>query len=562
MTRIAPASILFAIFALSRTAPADAGAANSCSDPYWANTLRCLVYNPAFPQPVPAAPATVADLRAFTRVDLQDPAVRCVDGTRPIIYVDPAVGVQSNRWVITMTGGEHCAARDANGDGIHEDGQDCYDAYIEQNGALMGTASQPAMSGLTDAQGNTGIQSASLELNPVFARYNRLRIHKCSFDRYSGRATHLGVGAIASGGQPLTYDQFNHGQKIVLLALDTLRGQGAGQAGLSFNTWVNQGGVVTPVQRTLPSIADAEQVVFVGHSAAAHGLFQNADRYAGHLRAMPGFDGDVRAIHDAHFMHAAENEAAFDPAQNPDPLGVNTLFDRRTTGASPLFGAYDASGYYGNALSPFVRDYRAWLETPQSTLGTLVDQSCFDSHVASNDTWRCTDQFHVRLHHERTSSLMREDYRDPNIQHLNTPHGFIAFWGPLAAYPHCADIGFGAMCPPVIPVLPLVQRLNVQARHFVEGIHTRSELATGADPSGTPGSAFLWMPNCATHEGIYDDTQFFETSMANGPDILRYREFVQRFVAAPATGVIQARVAGLEGWGSECGPRLGANGFE
>lgn len=539
-----------------------AGTGNSCVDPYWANTLRCLVFQPAVPQPTPPPPATVADLRAFTRVDLIDPTIRCVDGTRPILYVDPAVGAPSNRWVITMTGGEHCAARDSNGDGSFDDGQACYDDYVEQNGALMGTALQPAMTNLTDAEGNTGIQSPDSVLNPVFARYHRLRIHKCSYDRYSGRASHLGVNAQPQSGPAIQYDLYNHGQKIVLLALDNLRGQGAGQPGLTYNTWINQGGVVTPVQRTLPSIADAIQVVFVGHSAAGHGLFQNADRYAGHLRAMPGFSGDVRAIHDAHFMHAAENEAAFDPAQNADPLTINSLFDRRGTGVSPEFGAYDAAGYYGAPTSPFVLDYRAWLETPQSTLGTLVDESCYETHVGSNDTWRCRDQFHVRLHHETTSSLMREDYRDPNRQHLNTPFGFIAFWGPIGAYGHCNDIGFGGMCPPVINGLPLFQRLNVQARHFSDGIHTRSELATGADTSGTPGSAFLWMPNCATHEGIYDDLQFFETSMARGPEILRYREFAQRFVAAPPTGVIQAYVAGLNGTGSECGPRLGASGFE
>jgi hypothetical protein len=562
MSRHTAIQSFVALFGCACALAAHAGASKSCADPYWADTLRCLVYQPVLPQPVPPPPATVADLRAFTRVDLIDPTVRCVDGTRPIIYVDAAVGTPTNRWVITMTGGEHCAARDSNGDGSFDDGQGCYDAYIEQNGALMGTALQPAMSSLTDAEGNVGIQSADLARNPVFARYNRVRIHKCSFDRYSGRATHLGVSAQPSAGPAIQYDQYNHGQKIVLLALDTLRGQGAGQSGLVFNTWINQGGVVTPVQRTLPSIADAEQVVLVGHSAAAHGLFQNADRHAGYLRAMPGFTGDVRAIHDAHFMHAAENEAAFDPAQNPTPLILNTLFDRRTTGVSPEFGAYNAANYYGGPNSSFVIDYHAWLETPLSTLGTLVDESCYNAHVGSNDTWRCNDQFHVRLHHETTSSLMREDYRDPNRQHLNLPFGFVTFWGPFAAYAHCAGLGFAGLCPPVLNGVPLFQRLNVQARHFIEGIHTRSELATGADPSGTPGTAFLWMPNCATHAGIYDDLQFFESSIARGSDILRYREFVQRFVAAPATGVIQSYVVGLDGAVSECGPRMVASGFE
>lgn len=532
---------------------------NSCADPYWAQTLRCKVYPGAPPQPMVAAPATPAELRDYTRVDLTtDPTVRCVDGTRPILYIDRPPGPPSNRWLISMTGGDSCNAQDLDHNGSFESGQACYDDYLAQNAQLMGTATEPAMSSLADESGN-GILSPDPIRNPLFAGYNRVRIFKCGFDRHSGRATHLGIAASTVGGVNFSYDLYNHGQKIVLLALDTLRGSGG--SGLSYTTWTQSAGVVTPAVEALPSIADATQVVFLGHSAAAHGLYQNADRYRAFLNAIPGFAGDMRAIHDSHFMHAAENEAAFDPAQNPDPLQHNTLFDQRTSGNSPLFGLYDAQAFHSSPLSFFSEQYRAWLETPLSSYATLLDASCIAAHQASADEWKCKDRFHVRLHHEGTPALVHEDYLDPNSEHQNPTTGYITYWGPIGSYTHCGTLGYSP-CPPVIGVQPYAARLNIQARHFVEGVHTRSELATGADPSGTPGSVFLWMPNCRTHAGTYSDAEFFDTGMALGSDLVRYRQFVEAFVQAPATGVIRYRVTQIDGAVAECGPRLGASGFE
>lgn len=548
------------VCALGFAVAAHAGS-NDCADPHWSNTLRCKTAPAAVPQPAVAAPTSVAALRDYTRVDLTaDPAVRCVDGTRPIIYIDPAVGAASNRWLIAMTGGDACNAQDLDNNGSFESGQACFDAYLAQNGQLMGTSGEPAMSDLADSSG-AGIMTPDPLRNPVFAGYNRLRIHKCGFDRHSGRATHLGVQAQPSAGPAFSYDLYNHGQKIVLLALDMLRGQGAGQAGLSYTTWINNAGAVATVAQTLPSIADATQVVFLGHSAAGHGLYQNADRYRAYLQAMPSFQGDVRAIHDSHFMHAAENEAAFDPAQNPDPLSINTLFQQRYAGNSPLLGSYDAQPFFSNSASFFAEAYRAWLETPVSSYATILDASCVAAHQLNGDGWKCLDRFHVRLHHETTPALVHEDFQDPNSEHLNPPIGYIAYWGPLANYGHCGALGFSP-CPPAISTQPYALRLQVQGRQFVEGVHSLSELATGADNSGPPGSVFVWMPNCKTHAGMYSDDEFFDTSLAQGNSIVRYRQYAEAFVQAPATGVINSRIHQYAGSLSECGPRLLANGFD
>ena len=70
------------------------------------------------------------------------------------------------------------------------------------------------------------------------------------------------------------------------------------------------------------------------------------------------------------------------------------------------------------------------------------------------------------------------------------------------------------------------------------------------------------MRNRITHAGLYSNAEFFETSMTQGNSTLRYRQFVEAFAQAPATGVIAARVTQLDGAASECGPRLLESGFE
>ncbi len=117
-------------------------------------------------------------LRDYTRVDLtQDPEVRCVDGMRPIIYVEPATGVPSNRWLITLTGGPYCSAEDLDQNGSFESGQQCRDEYVDNAGDQMRTSAAPAMSNLNDAPGKpSGINSPDPLVNPVFAGYNRVRV--------------------------------------------------------------------------------------------------------------------------------------------------------------------------------------------------------------------------------------------------------------------------------------------------------------------------------------------------------------------------------------------------
>ena len=102
--------------------------ANDCLAPT-GKTRRVARRSRPAPQPnFGTTPTNVADIKDFTRVFLNNnPDVRCLDGTRPTIYVDKAVGGPSNKWIFTVPGGGSCNAQDSNGDGVFDNAQECLD---------------------------------------------------------------------------------------------------------------------------------------------------------------------------------------------------------------------------------------------------------------------------------------------------------------------------------------------------------------------------------------------------------------------------------------------------
>jgi hypothetical protein len=540
--------------------------ANNCMDSYWSTSLRCVTHPNDVPQPAPAVPTLPGQLREFTRVTLNsDLSVRCLDGTRPVIYIDLAEGGASARWLISVTGGGACNAEDLDQNGSFENGDACAALYAQPNEAdEMGTADEPAMKTLGTVGTSEGLLKPNLVRNPVFSRFHRVRIEKCSYDRFNGRATHaVSASAPGSGRQgSAAFTLYQHGQKIMRLTLEALLGDGAGAGGIAYTTYVDDGlGGVVAQSVQLPSIADAEQVVFVGHSGGAHGLYHNIDRLSDALNAIPGFEGDVRVIHDANFLPTAENEAAFDIAS---PAG---LFAQQFSGVSSQLGSYDGSAFIRTPSVDnrwYFEQYRSWFESPGDALSTVFDSSCIDAHQVVGDTWKCRDRLHVRLHHETTPALVREDFLDPNAEHTQGGAGHALPWGPYGAYLHCGMLGFSP-CPPLLavgPGSPHEARLLTQAQGFIAGFSSQSELATLADSSGPLPSSFLWMPKCATHEGAYDDAAFFDFRVFKSGRSLSLQQLAELFVASPRIGAPVAWVDGLNGANSECGPRLLADSFE
>lgn len=543
---------------LASDAPA---ATNSCTSGFWSTTLRCRALDVAGltdpPQPnESSAPPGAAAVKEYTRVFLPTTRVRCVDGTRPVLYVDAAVcatpggcaqpgggtapygaDMVSDKWLISVTGGGACNASDSDGDGTLDDGTRCTDLYPGE-ASEMSSALDAPMKNLTSAPGgSSGIMSPDPAENPVFAAYNRVRVEKCSYDRYLGRATHKNVAGDLLG-TPITYTLYNHGQRIMESALKTLK------RGLAYTTWApGPGGTVIPVAAQLPPLADATHVVFVGHSGGAHGLYHNIDRLADAVRRAAGDDADVRAVFDANFVPAIENEAAFaTDVPGGAPLGGD-IYTHQWIGASldSAGGAftYDGAGFHD----------ASWFGQQQISWKTRLDASCLRAHPA-DEHWMCRDRYHVLLNHVATPLFFREDFTDPNSEHTDGGDGHPIPWAlpGTCAYPDLLALpGCGA--PRFTAATQHRARLEEQATRFLSDFDTRSELATQSDasvPAGVLPTLYGWMPSCGSHTGAYGDASYHDTAIRDEGtlEVVDMRQWLEAFVAAPATGQVAWKIDG------------------
>lgn len=532
---------------------------NSCSAPYWDDTLRCDAAQGQPPQEnVDTSPANTGQLRSFTRVFLNgNPDVRCLDGTRPILYVDKAVcteptgcgtvpfgeSVDSDEWIFSMSGGGSCHVDDDDGDGIEDNAQECLSLYIQGEASEMGTSHATPMTSLG------GIHSADPVENPVFAGYNRVRIKKCSYDRYTGRQDYTAPGGYFSAtvtsragvSTTIDFDLYQQGYHIMEEALFELR------SGLTYTTWVAIEGsnAVTEVQEVLPPLEDADAILFAGHSGGAHGLMHNIDHLSDELSSWPAFSGDVRALFDAQFTPSLENEAAF-------AVGVSftTTHDAYsdiwsgTTEALLQDFDYDGSAYFSQdpPLEP-------------STWRTAYDASCLAAHTGGEE-WKCVDRYHVLMNHISTPFFVREDFTDPNRAHLLDGQGHVVLWtDDRNQYAHCPD--------PTSPCLPMLTpeeyrpRVERQAATFLGGFDFRSEMGGGVDQSlggtGDVPTVLLWMPDCNSHAGIFNDAAYQETVIRTTGFSVSLREWLEEFMHFGRINVLGWRI---DGWQDSSGQTM------
>lgn len=559
MTRLQMVHALGGVAWLTIMGTAYAVPPNDCTSGFWSKTLRCqalAVWNLGDPpQPNDAdAPADAAEIKEYTRVFLSKTSVRCVDGTRPLVYVDPAVcttaggcpqpgggmvaygaDMLSDKWLISMTGGGSCNAFDADGDGKYEDGTRCTDLYPAEANEMSSAFDKPMKNLTSEPGGSSGIMSPDPAQNPVFATYNRVRVEKCSYDRYLGRSKHSNASGSLLG-NPITYTLYNHGQRIMDVVLKDLR------KGLAYTTWTpGTGGTATAVSATLPQLTQATHVVFIGHSGGAHGLYHNVDRLAAKVGKFTKGVADVRAIFDANFVSALENEAAFGTVSvGGAPLGGD-IYSNQWTGASlDSAGAaftFDGQGFHEDS----------WFGQQQLSWKMRLDKSCVAAHAAA-DRWKCRDRFHVLFNHIATPLFFREDFTDPNSEHTDGGDGHPVSWGvPTGCtYPDLLELP-GCDAPRLAAATQHRARLEEQVTTFLSDFDTDSELATQADtslPAGTLPTVYAWMPSCGTHEGAYGNAGYHDTEIDDGVTSIDMRAWIEAFVAAPATNQVAWKIEG------------------
>jgi len=511
---------------------------NDCIDPGWAGTLRCqsLAVDglPDPPQPnLNSVPTSSDDMKAFTRVFLpEDDEIRCFDGTRPAIYVD-APDASSNKWVISVTGGGSCIPGMGGPLGLLDEATDCTLTYESERGE-MSTALDPPMKNFN------GINDHRERLNPVFAGYNRIRIQKCSYDRFNGRATFEDVSGEYNG-IDVTYDAYQQGFRILRLAMDTLL------PGLTYTTWSWDAGTRTIIeqQATLPPLADAETILMAGHSGGAHGLIHNIDAIADGL-AERGVTADVRALIDANYMPSLENEAAFATDDYGVPL-AGDLFSGHLGGNSIASGiesagvpfSYEAAAHYGDPATPYVAQYTHW--------NANLDASCLEAHAG--EEWRCLDRYHVLHNHVSTPMFIRQDLSDPGQSHTHRGRGHAVDWAFPEVDPMLCGWFDATPCPPAMSVSEHRLRLETQADTFWAEYWNAWETVT--DPTidhANRSTLYLWMPDCSVHAGAYLDESYYGTSIENpGISVYSMRTWLEAFMGAPRTGVKGQRRHGLAG---------------
>lgn len=506
----------FIVLSLVAVSLAAQPVANSCTDPYWEHSLRCKTHPFQVPQRNwGTAPVLPEQVKNFTRVFVTaDTSVRCLDGTWPVIYVDEAVSGNSNKWIFTLTGGGARHPLNTDADPEREDALGILETYADIGERdEMSTLAEPPMKNFF------GVHERAAR-NAPFNDYNRVRIEKCGYDRHMGRVVYEDNAAggyfavTAPGGAVVRFNLYQQGWQILEEVLELLG------PGLTYTTWTLVDGQITAnPEAALPPLDEATDVLFIGHSAGAHGLMHGIDRLA---TLLP--QADVRALFDANFLPSIENEAGFGSA-NPGATAYDGIWSGTTDRAVDPF-SFDGQTYHT----------MGWVADQYLSYGALddgLDASCIETHV--NDGWKCRDRHHVLLNHIATPFFFREDFSDDNKEHLWQGTAHLVQWGEADTFTHCDP---GTSCLPQLNPAEYRERLTAQFNAMLTESATYSELATGADASLSGANVptwYAWMPDCGSHEGAYDGDAFFETDMTYRTYVYNMKSWLEGFMTVSRT---------------------------
>lgn len=303
--------------------------------------------------PEPGVAGLINQGTVLSRVDLdlsRHPDAVCNDGTPGVFYVRRGTGAGLNRWILFLEGGGSCNSGDS-----------CAKRWcsIETNFGAAKMSSRYAPAG---GVGGGGILSTRDD--SAFRDFTKVWVYYCSSDSWSGRW----------GDRPLSdstgraYTIHFQGARILDAVVTELR------AGVGYVDAATGGAA------SLPSLDDADAILFVGESAGSGGVQRNADRLGDTFR---------------------------ETNRNPGGLYYRALLDAANVPSNEAFPTYQettTAAQRGGAV----------------LAGGRVDESCLAYHPA--DTWRCDDGAHVRTNHITTPIFVRQDLIDPNaLDAFGTP---------------------------------------------------------------------------------------------------------------------------------------------
>lgn len=371
--------------------------------------------------------ARVVPLCADGSSSCPDQELRCVDGTRPVYYIDPADDPTSDKWLFTFQGGGSCGRTET-----ETGGENCWDRYqtadgrnqmstsVQNGGVLLGLKRSIKGSGILDDRASNN-----------FNDFHRVKVHKCTFDRGLGQVARTDLS-----GADREVDPDTLGKPSAVLAPHTAA---TGEFNLPFHGWFVMQAILADLDTgpsievfedgttvTVPSIGDADLVLLAGHSGGSMGVVHRADASKA-LLATIAPDAEVLALLDARGKTHIDQEAYLTDGGTGAGTGAGVNFYDYAT------GAVDCDSALGACLPasrvPADTSYSDWEYTYDHTIefggsvGTQMayrkdrtDDSCTAIHSGS-DAWRCNTPDHVMYHHMEVPFFLRQSQQDES--HLN-----------------------------------------------------------------------------------------------------------------------------------------------
>ncbi|MCB9678058.1 MAG: hypothetical protein H6737_23360 [Alphaproteobacteria bacterium] len=351
--------------------------------------------------------------------------LRCVDGTRPMYWIDPAHGdVNKVLWVFTFEGGGSCSRAPGVPGGVK-----CWDDYQELDGSQFVNREEMTewmLPGAGDYQGPQLMRSEggilrddAIDPSP-FENYNRVILSKCSYDRKNGRTIVSGYDQVCPPGldcqhhssDPDTATGMPENADGDSFQLDF---SGRTQVIALFNHLKNSRTVTdwrTGEPVTLPALKAASQIVVAGHSGGAEGLIHNLDHIESYLQTIvidPNLD--VRGVIDArgwptlnHMQGYRYGTDMYDENTGDDatcvPLAVNNWCLPTPVGVANR--GFGADVYRPGSQKRVSADY--WDMPP--------DASCVATMSDPLEEHRCYDSGQVLFNHLSTPFFLRQALRD------------------------------------------------------------------------------------------------------------------------------------------------------
>lgn len=273
------------------------------------------------------------------------PTALCNDGTPAIYYVAPGAGADASKWVLTLQGAGQC-----------DDYEDCTARWCGTGSNYTAEWMSSGWEPYTNMGG--AVHHPDTALNK-FASWNHVMIRYCSSDFWTG--ANAGVEIVHPTDDTLGFVLEYQGRPLIDAVLSELRSNPQKLRDLG-----------------MPSLDDADKVLFGGSTSGGSGTIHNLDRVAEELLSTnPGVE--VLGVMDSAVYAAAD-----------------------TAVGAPYSGTYDPSG---------VDFYMQW-DLPFPLWGSQYDESCEEAHQILGDTWWCAERMHVLTHHVSTPFFAHSDLID------------------------------------------------------------------------------------------------------------------------------------------------------